>query len=387
MTPTIRLPAADGSIDEYRLRHPVSWPRRHSPPHSRIGYAAAHVAAAPLGDTTPGGPAELDWDHTLAFRRHLWSHGLGVAEAMDTAQRGMGLDWNATRELVHRSSAEAAACGGRIAAGAGTDHLPPEVSTLDQVIAGYTEQLEFVEEAGARVILMASRHLAALARGPEDYHTVYGTLLRQVRAPVILHWLGPMFDPALSGYWGSADVDTATETLVNLLHEHASSVEGVKVSLLDAELEVRFRERLPAGVRLYTGDDFHYPELIKGDATAHSDALLGIFAAIAPAAGAAFQALDEGDEAAYDAAFAPTVPLARHLFAAPTAYYKTGIALLAWLCGHQPGFAMVGGLHSGRGIVHLARAFRLADEAGLVPDPELAVARMNALLDVAGVAR
>ncbi|RNL82166.1 dihydrodipicolinate synthase family protein [Halostreptopolyspora alba] len=385
MSPTIRLPGADGTIAEYRVREPGSWHRSPDPPANRVAFAAAHVAADPLGDNTPGAPASVDWDATLAFRRHLWSHGLGVAEAMDTAQRGMGLDWPAIRELIRRSSAEADAVGGRIAAGAGTDHLPTDVSSLAEVAAGYEEQLAVVEDAGAQVILMASPHLVALARGPEDYHEIYGGLLDQVREPAILHWLGPMFAPALAGYWGSHDLAEATESLLALLRRHADRVDGVKVSLLDAEHETRLRAELPEGVRLYTGDDFHYPELIKGDGHAYSDALLGVFAAIAPAAASALRALDNGDEAGYDAAFGPTVPLARHLFGAPTYYYKTGIAFLAWLCGHQPGFTMVGGLHAGRGVVHLAHAFRLAGDAGLLTDPDLAVARMRSLLEVAGV--
>ncbi|MBB4934541.1 hypothetical protein F4561_005361 [Lipingzhangella halophila] len=387
MSPTIRLPAADGSIVDYQVPEPGKWHRSADPPNSRIAFAAAHVAADPLGDNVPGAPAAVDWEATLAFRRHLWSHGLGVAEAMDTAQRGMGLDWPATRELIRRSAAEAGATGGRIAAGAGTDHLPADASALADVAAGYEEQAAVVEDAGAQVILMASPHLAALARGPKDYHEIYGKLLDQVREPAILHWLGPMFAPALAGYWGSDDVAEATESLLALLRRYADRVDGVKVSLLDAAHETRLRAALPEGVRLYTGDDFHYPELIKGDGRAYSDALLGVFAAIAPAAASALRALDDGDEAAYDAALEPTVPLARHLFSAPTYYYKTGIAFLAWLCGHQPGFTMVGGLHAGRGTVHLAHAFRLAGDAGLLSDPDLAAARMRSLLDVAGVDR
>jgi dihydrodipicolinate synthase/N-acetylneuraminate lyase len=364
----------------HTLREPASWPAPSGPPASRQAFAAAHVAADPLGDNTPGVPATVDWDATLAFRRHLWSYGLGVAEAMDTAQRGMGLDWTATRELIRRSAAEAKACGGRIAAGAGTDHAE-ELSTLDDVLAAYTTQLEVVRAAGAQPIVMASRHLAGLARTPEDYRQVYDRILSQVDTPVILHWLGPMFDPALAGYWGSADLAEATGAFLGLVRDHADRVDGVKVSLLDADHEKRLRADLPRGVRLYTGDDFNYPELIKGG----SDALLGVFAAIAPAASAALQALDRGDEAAYEAAFAPTLPLARHVFAAPTYYYKTGIAFLAWLAGHQPGFTMVAGLQSARSLPHLVRAFVLADRAGLLPDPELAVARMEALFAVYGV--
>lgn len=334
----------------------------------------------------PGAPAVVDWDHTLGFRRHLWSYGLGVAEAMDTAQRGMGLDWAATQELIRRSSAEARAAGGRIAAGVGTDHLTEPARDLDEVAAAYETQLEVVDDAGAQVILMASRQLAAVAGGPDDYRKVYDRLLTQAPSPVILHWLGPMFDPALAGYWGADDVEVATEHVVGLIRDHTATVDGIKVSLLDADLERRVRAQLPDGVRLYTGDDFNYPELIRGDDDGRSsDALLGIFAAIAPAASGALQALDRGDLAAYEAAFAPTVPLARQVFGAPTYYYKAGIAFLAWLSGLQPGFTMVGGLQSARSLPHLVTTFELADAAGLLPDPELAAARMTALLTTYGV--
>ena len=381
----VRLPRADGTVVEHAPGVPRAWARPTEPLRSRVALAAAHVVADPRGDNTPGAPATVDWDATLAFRRHLWSYGLGLAEAMDTAQRGMGLDWATTQELVRRSAAEARAVGGRIAAGAGTDHLPADTTSLAAVAAGYEEQVAVVEDAGADVILMASRQLARVARTPEDYRAVYDPLLAQARRPVVLHWLGPAFDPALAGYWGAADVDGATEAFLALVRDHAERVDGVKVSLLDAAHEVRLRAALPAGVRLYTGDDFHYPELIRGDGEHASDALLGIFAAIAPAASAALQALDRGDEDGYDAAFAPTLPLARHVFATPTYYYKTGIAFLAWLSGHQGGFTMVGGLQSARSAVHLAEAYRLADAAGLLPDPDLATERVRRFLQVAGV--
>jgi hypothetical protein len=381
----LRLPQADGSVREYRPSVPREFPRPAGPLQSRIAYAAAHVAASAYGENSPEAPAVLDWDATLAFRHHLWSYGFGVAEAMDTAQRGMGLGWAATRELITRSAREAAAVGGLIAAGAGTDHRP-EALSLNEIRAAYTEQIETVRGAGANVILMASRQLAATARDAMDYHEVYAPLLAAADRPVILHWLGPMFDPALAGYWGSTDPDEAATTLLALIAEHPSKVDGVKVSMLDAGLERRVRTRLPAGVRLYTGDDFHYPELIRGDGERHSDALLGIFAAIAPAASAALQALDRADLAGFDA-LAGTVPLARHLFAAPTRYYKAGIAFLAWLSGHQPGFTMVGGLQSGRSVPHYAEAYRMADELGLFPDPDAAAARLRAFLTVAGVAQ
>ncbi len=357
-----------------------------SPPaRSRIAYAAAHVVADPLADNAPGAPAVLDWDATLAVRHHLWRHGLGVAEAMDTAQRGMGLDYPAVRTLVRRSAAEARAAGGRIVAGVATDQLPAGPATLEEVLAAYREQLADVAAAGAVPVLMCSRHLAAAARGPADYLSVYSALLSEVDGPVLLHWLGAMFDPALAGYWGSTSPADAAETVLTLLKEYP--VDGVKLSLLDADFEVAFRRRLPAGVRMYTGDDFAYPTLIEGDAHGHSDALLGVFAAIAPVAGRALTALDAGDTAGFRALLDPTVPLARHLFAAPTQYYKTGIVFLSWLSGHQDHFTMVGGLQSGRSPAHLAELLVLADEAGLLSDPSLAAARARAFFTTCGVAQ
>ncbi|GCD45657.1 dihydrodipicolinate synthase family protein [Streptomyces paromomycinus] len=354
------------------------------PAASRTVFAAAHVVADPFADTTPEDPAAIDWDATLAFRHHLWSHGLGVAEAMDTAQRGMGLDWSSAAELIRRSAAESAATGGRIACGVGTDQLTaPEVRLVD-VRAAYEEQLSLVEGAGAQAIVMASRHLAATATGPEAYVEIYGHLLRQAAAPVILHWLGPMFDPALHGYWGSPDLDLATETLLQIIAEHPAKVDGVKVSLLDADREVRLRRRLPEGVRCYTGDDFHYPELIAGDAHGFSDALLGIFDPLAPLAAEAVRLLGDGDTAGFRKILDPTVALARHLFQTPTHYYKTGVVLLAWLAGHQSHFTMVGGLQSARSLPHLKRAYELADGLDLFPDPELAAARMRRLASVYG---
>ncbi len=343
---------------------------------SRIAYAAAHVVADPHAPNGPGRPARLDWEATLAFRRHLWALGLGVADAMDTAQRGMGLDWAATRELIARSGAEARACGGRIACGAGTDQLPEGPASLETIAAAYEEQCEVVEAAGARVIVMASRALAAAAGGPEDYATVLSRVLAGVSEPAILHWLGPMFDPALAGYWDPTapdDLDAAMDACVDVIAANAAKVDGIKLSLLDAEREVALRARLPAGVRMYTGDDFNYPELIRSG----SDALLGIFDAIAPAAARALAALDQGDEAGFDAILAPTVPLARHLFSEPTSAYKTGIVFLAWLAGHQDHFRMVGGLETARSVDHLRTAYELALAAGVLPDPELAAARMG----------
>jgi hypothetical protein len=347
---------------------------------SRVAFAAAHVVADPLADNTPGTPAAVDWDATLAFRQHLWSLGLGVADAMDTAQRGAGLDWAAARELIRRSAAEAS---GPLACGAGTDSGSPD--TLAGVLGAYEEQIEFVESTGAQVIVMASRALAAVATGPDDYAKVYGRLLDQVSRPVILHWLGPMFDPALAGYWGADSVPSATDALLKIIAARPEAVDGVKVSLLDAAHEVDFRRRLPPGVKLYTGDDFNYPALIGGDSSGFSHALLGIFDPIAPAASAALQALDAGDRARFDAILAPTLPLARHLFAAPTSQYKTGVVFLAWLAGHQPGFSLINGASTGRSLPHLVEAHRLAAAADLFPDPDLAAARLRTFLALHGV--
>ncbi len=355
-----------------------------APSRSRIAYAAAHVVADPLAENVPGAPAVLDWDATLAFRHHLWGFGLGVAEAMDTAQRGMGLDYPAVRELVRRSAAEARSVGGRIVAGVATDQLT-EPATLAEVLAAYREQLADVLAAGAVPVLMCSRHLTAAARGPEDYLSVYDTLLSEVDAPVLLHWLGPMFDPALAGYWGATSFEGAADTVLTLLKDHSSTVDGIKLSLLDDTLEIELRRRLPAGVRMYTGDDFNYPALIAGDEHGHSDALLGVFAAIAPAVAPALNALDGGDVAGFRSMLDPTVPLARHLFGAPTQYYKTGIVFLSWLSGHQDHFTMVGGLQSGRSATHLAQLLVLADEAGLLPDADLAAARARAFFATCGV--
>ncbi|WP_031159820.1 dihydrodipicolinate synthase family protein [Streptomyces durhamensis] len=382
---TIRLPAADGTLRTYEPRPaPLVLPPG-APFTSRTVFSAAHVVADPWADVSPDSPAAVDWDATLAFRRHLWSHGLGVAEAMDTAQRGMGLDWAGAAELIRRSAAEARPAGGRIACGVGTDQIGN--ASPAQIRAAYEEQLAVVEEAGAQVILMASRALAAAAAGPEDYLEIYGHLLRQCAEPVILHWLGPMFDPALEGYWGSGDLDAATKVLLELVAAHPDKVDGVKVSLLDARREIDLRRRLPDGVRCYTGDDFHYPELIAGDGQGFSHALLGVFDPLGPLAAQAVRVLDTGDTAGFRELLDPTVALSRHLFQPPTRFYKTGVVLLAWLAGHQSHFAMVGGLQSARSLPHLARAYELADGLGLFPEPELAEERMKNLLALYGVAR
>lgn len=398
------LPGTTGKMAPYRMSVPGAWTRPTAPITSRNTYAAAHVVPVMGAENVPGAPANLDWEATLAYRHELWSWGLGVADAMDTAQRGMGLDWAATRELIRRSAGEAAAVvrsgspalAGKsvrdlIACGVGTDQLDSgavSASTegLDRVARAYLEQLAVVEESGAKVILMCSRALALAARGPADYLAVYGRLLEAASEPVVLHWLGTMFDPALAGYWGSTDTAEATATFLELIRAHGDKVDGVKVSLLDAAHEVELRAALPAGVRLYTGDDFNYPELIHGDGTHHSDALLGIFAAIYPAASTALQAYDAGDADRGRSILTSTQELGRHIFSAPTFYYKTGVAFLSWLNGHQAGFQLVGGLHAGRSLPHLARTFALADQAGLLADPDLAAARMTTLLKTGGLA-
>jgi hypothetical protein len=387
MPAALSLPRPDKSLETYRTRGAQrSWPRPERPITSRVAYAAAHVVSDPLADVDPTTRTSIDWDATLRYRHHLWSYGLAVAEAMDTAQRGMGLDWAASQELIRRSIAEARAAGGVIACGAGTDHLTAgDDVTLAAVQRAYEEQCAFVEGQGGRIILMASRALARVARGPDDYQRVYGAILRQVRQPLILHWLGDMFDPQLAGYWGSSDPQVAMDTCVALLHEHRAKIDGIKISLLDADKEIAMRRRLPAGVRMYTGDDFHYDRLILGDEHGASDALLGIFDAIAPAASCALQALDAGDTAAFSSVLQPTIALSRHIFQPPTYSYKTGIVFLAYCNGHQTHFRMVGGKESARSVLHLAELFRLADAAGLLTDAELATERMRRVLLVAGV--
>lgn len=400
---TLILPAADGGTYTHTLQPATAWAKPDAPLTARRAYAAAHVIPEIGAENVPGAPARLDWEATLAYRHELWSHGLGVADAMDTAQRGMGLDWAATVQLIKHTGTEAAsvvaannpATAGKsvrdlVACGAGTDQLdidalPTGRAGLDTVLEAYREQIAVVTESGPKVILMASRALAKIAESTQDYLHVYSTLLSEVDQPVILHWLGTMFDPSLAGYWGSEDVDTATETFLGLIREHADKIDGVKVSLLDAAHEVRLRASLPEGVRLYTGDDFNYPELIDGDGTHHSDALLGIFAAIYPAASAALQGYEAGENAKARAILDSTRELGKHIFSAPTFYYKTGIAFMSWLNGQQAGFQMVGGLHAGRSVLHLTRTLELADAAGLLRDPELAAFRMSSFLRTNGV--
>ena len=393
MNLSLQLPGADGALHTYTpsMRTPIVAPDR--PAFNRIAYSAAHVVADPLAAIDPWMQAAVDWDATIAYRRRLWSMGLGVAEAMDTAQRGMGLDWATSLDLIRRSlDAARDYPGALVASGCGTDQLPPEAArNVDDVIRAYEEQMEAIEALGGRLILMASRALARVATGPADYERVYKRLLQQARQPVILHWLGDMFDPALAGYWGSANVDSAMETALSVIQANAGKVDGIKISLLDKDREIAMRRRLPEGVRMYTGDDFNYAELIAGDGEGalpnhgRSDALLGIFDAIAPAASAALSELAAGNQARFHEILAPTVPLSRHIFRAPTRYYKTGVVFMAWLNGHQSHFTMVGGQQSTRSLPHLAELFRLADAAGLIEQPELAVRRMRHLLALHGI--
>jgi len=383
--PTIQLPTMDRRLESYTTRPARAWDVKPITSLNRIALSAAHVVADPLANVDPWIATALDWDATLAYRRYLWSLGLGVAEAMDTAQRGMGLDWQTALELIGRSvDAARDIPGALVFSGAGTDQLAPGAS-LDDVIAAYEEQVEAIERRGGRIILMASRALAAVARSPDDYLSVYSRIMSGAREPIILHWLGDMFDPALAGYWGTTGLDTAMDICLAVIEANVAKVDGIKISLLDAKREIAMRRRLPPGVRMYTGDDFNYPDLIAGDAEGHSDALLGIFDAIAPAAAAALGALTEGDTAGYFAMLEPTVTLSRHIFQAPTRYYKTGVVFLAYLNGHQSHFRMVGGQESARSLPHLAEIFRLGDQSGLLLDPELAAARMADVLRVGGL--
>lgn len=386
---TLRLLDAAGAVTDAELREGGGYSRPSSPLQSRVAYAAAHVVPKVHADNTPGQPADIDWDSTLAFRRNVYSWGLGVADAMDTAQRNMGLDAAATRELISRSAEVAREESGSVVVGVNTDHVAESHISLDQVIDAYTEQLHFTEEQGAGPVLMASRHLARVATSADDYRRVYRSVLESATVPVVLHWLGTAFDPELAGYFGADDWQTASAVLLDIIAENPDKVAGVKMSLLNAESEISVREQLPQGVRMFTGDDFNYVGLIGGDTVGqgdgHSDALLGAFAAITPVASAAIQALDAGDPARYLEILGPTEELSRQVFAAPTFYYKTGVAFLAWLNGHQPAFQMVGGLHSARSLPHLSRIVELANDSLALENPELARERWHGMLRLNGV--
>ncbi|MDP5218500.1 dihydrodipicolinate synthase family protein [Ruegeria sp. 2205SS24-7] len=385
----LTLPTYAGTLEPYALSGTPIAPRAPKNAFNRTAFAAAHVVSDPLAERDPwlGQPA-VDWDNTLKFRHYLFDQGLGLAEAMDTAQRGMGVDWLTAKELIERTMVEAKAhpLSPRVACGAGTDHVATgNLTTADALIAAYCEQMEAIEKAGGQIIIMASRAMAAQGNGPEFYAQVYGHLIEQAADPVILHWLGDMFDPALKGYWGHDDLDAATEAVLALLKDHAPRIDGIKISLLEQSREEAFRARLPDGVRLYTGDDFNYTALIEGDGRHFSHALLGIFAAIAPAAAQALEALAEGDNGRFHELLAPTVPLSREIFKAPTQFYKAGIAFLAWLNGAQSHFIMPQGFQSSREIAHYAEVFRLADTAGMLSKPALADQRMRQLLGLYGI--
>jgi hypothetical protein len=382
-----QLVSASGTVTPLQLTDAPRYTKPTSPLTSRTAYAAAHVVPKVFADNTPGAPADLDWDATLAYRHHIWSWGLGVADAMDTAQRNMGLNASATRELISRSAAEARSVGGSVVVGVNTDHIDSDTISLDEVIAAYLEQLRFTEEQGAGVVLMASRHLARAASTPSDYLRVYREVLSQATTPVILHWLGAAFDPSLASYFGSTDASLASDTVLKIIQENADHVAGIKMSLLDADAEIALRAQLPATATMFTGDDFNYVRLIEGADGTHSDALLGAFAAVTPSASAAIQALDAGDVEGYRSILGPTEALSRQIFAAPTFYYKTGVAFLSWLNGHQNSFSMVGGLHSARSLPHLSEIVRLADLSGALEQPDLAAQRWNDLLALNGVTR
>ncbi|PZO65882.1 MAG: dihydrodipicolinate synthase family protein [Paracoccus denitrificans] len=379
----IILPDSHGAGQPYTLTGTPVEPAVLPPDAARIVYSAAHVVADPFSNADPTGAAPIDWDATMAFRRHLADHGLGIAEAMDTAQRGMGLDWTGALELIRRTRAELP--DARVANGCGTDQLDPAAAKgLDDVRRAYAEQMDAIQSLDARIILMASRALARVARGPDDYVRVYGELLAAADHPVILHWLGEMFDRALAGYWGTDRFEDALDTVIAIISANPDKVDGIKISLLDKDKEVQLRRRLPAGVRMYTGDDFNYPELIEGDDQGFSHALLGIFDPLAPAAARAVARLGDGDTAGFRAILDPTVPLARTIFRTPTQYYKTGVVFLAWLNGFQDHFIMLNGAQSARPLPYFADIFRQADQCGLLRDPDLAVARMGRLLALYG---
>lgn len=386
MSATLPLPRADGSLEIYRLTGtPIARPQT-VPAFNRIAYAAAHVVSDPLRDLDPWGRPAIDWERTMAFRHHLWALGFKIAEAMDTSQRGTGLDWTGAQELIRRSLTEARTVpGADLACGAGTDHLSPaDTRSLDDVIRAYETQVGFVEQEGGRAIMMASRALARIATSPDDYRKVYGRILSQTKDKVVMHWLGGMFDPQLKSYWGSENFDTALETVLSIIKENKSKVEGIKISLLDNACEVALRDRLPEDVLCFTGDDFNYAELIEGDGQKYSHALLGIFDAVAPSASKALASLASGDVATFRAVIEPTVPLSRKIFEAPTQYYKAGVVFLAWLNGHQRHFTMPAGMQSARGVLHYADIFRLADKANVLDMPDMAAERMKAFLVTQG---
>jgi hypothetical protein len=382
---SLLLPSADHSTSRLLLNEPARLAVRSTPPTSRAVYAAAHVVADPLRASTADHGDAIDWDATLRLRHDLWSLGLGVAESMDTAQRGMGLDWAAAKELALRTLREARSVGGRVVVGVGTDQLTTPTPSLHEIRDAYIEQIDAIESAGGEVVLMASRDLARAATGPDDYLAVYDAVLASATRPVVLHWLGAMFDPALTGYWGFTEPRAAMDTVIRIITNHLASVRGIKMSLLEASLEIALRNRIPEPARVFTGDDYNYVDLIAGDGNRSSDALLGAFAAIAPFASAAFARLDSGDEKGFRAILGPTEALSRLVFAAPTQYYKVGVAWLAYLNGRQDHFRMIGGFETGRSLQHLAELVRAGDAIGLFTDPDQTAARASAYFAVHGL--
>ena len=383
----IDLPTADGSLEGYRLSGTPLEVRKPAGPFNRVAFSAAHVVADPLSGNEPSAAAAIDWEATLAYRRYLLDQGLGIAEAMDTAQRGMGLGWPEAHELIRHTLEDTSDMADALVfSGCGTDQLEADdARCVDDVLRAYHVQLEAIQKLGGRIILMASRALARVATSPGDYIEVYSEILEAAEQPVILHWLGEMFDPALEGYWGSSDFEQDMQTCLDVIRSNVAKVDGIKISLLDKDKEIQMRRLLPDGVKMYTGDDFNYPELIGGDEQGFSHALLGIFDAIAPAASQALAALAQGDQQRFHGLLGPTLPLSRLIFRAPTQYYKTGVVFLAWLNGHQQHFVMVGGAQAMRPLTYFAELFRLADQAGLLHDPTLAVARMRSLLSLYGI--
>lgn len=384
---TIVLPVNNG-LESYRLQGTPWKPQAPTASFNRVVFSAAHVVADARSGADPSSAAAIDWDATLAYRRYLADLGLGIAEAMDTAQRGMGLSWADSLELIRKTRDALSGTNVPVFNGCGTDHLDPaEARDLDGIIDAYVEQAEAIQAVGGRLILMASRALARVAKTPEDYLKVYRRVLERVDHPVVLHWLGDMFDPALAGYWGTDNLTIARDVALNVIAESRDKVDGIKISLLDKQREIEMRRLLPAGVKMYTGDDFNYPELIAGDEAGFSHALLGIFDAIAPAASHALSALAQGDKARFLSILEPTVPLSRHIFGAPTRFYKTGVVFLAYLNGHQSHMVMLAGHQAMRSLPYFVNIFRMADQAGLLRDPDVAVSRMGQFLAFYGVQR
>ena len=381
----VNLPVQDGTVQPASLAAPADLDVRSTPPTSREVYAAGHVVAHRLHACADSAAGQIDWDATLQLRRDLWALGLGVAESMDTAQRGMGLRWADARELAIRTLADSADTGGKVVVGVSTDQIESHHPSLEEIADAYLEQIATVEAHGGHTVMMASRHLARAATGPDDYLAVYHRVLEAATAPVILHWLGAAFDPALAGYWGFDEPKAAMPTVADLIAAHPDTVRGIKVSLLDPALEIQLRQQICAPARVYTGDDYNYVDMIAGEGSQHSDALLGAFAAVPRFASAAFAKLDDGDTAAFRNILATTIPLSRLIFAAPTQYYKVGVAWLTYLDGRQDHFRMIAGFETGRSLLHLADLVRTAGAIGLFGDPDFTAHRAGAYFDAQGI--